>query len=396
MTDAISELEHRRALGRARAKRFYEAHKIEVLEKQKQIRVDALAFRTQETRKDADENDNYNYEVRGDDDDAIAFPNRKVVIKRNKLGVRVAVPKSIPLERCLDVVNKMTENDTHRPLAPATLRKYSSNIRSYFTRTGCKDLLPHLNSPQIICENISKFDIVVSSKLDICQAIIKLLNMGIVPKSIYLDSNYEILNNYYRILKKESDENRNKKKGDEKDSVFHIDDLKKVILDKYGLGSKQNIVINLFSECLKRDDFYLTVTNTVPTDKTKNYLIVPKTGVLKVLIHVHKTAGRYEAESDNLSAGLSKEIRGYITKNKIQIGSPLFKEVKLTGFLTKMFKDAGVDDKVAVNYLRHSAVSSEPNNLTKSQVEMRAKKMNHSYELHQLYRRKIKRMKFDK
>jgi hypothetical protein len=232
----------------------------------------------------------------------------------------------------------MTDNNSDKPLGYKTKEKYTSNIRSYFKRTKTKDLLPQLNNPQVIVNNIDKFtDMVVSSRVDILQSILKLLNMGIIPKSIYIDSNYEILNNHYRILKKESDEGRSIKRTTDDNSVFHIDDLKRLILDKYGAGSKENIILGLYVECAKRDDFNITLTPTIPTDKSINFLIVPAKGNLKVLIHVHKTADRYEAETDSLSAGLSKEIRDYIKKNKIQMGSQLFREKKLTCLKTRVF-----------------------------------------------------------
>jgi hypothetical protein len=405
MTDAISELEHRRALGRARAKRFYEAHKIEVLEKQKQIRVDALAFRNRENPPDDNggvgddshplaEND-YNYAVVSEDGESTIYPNRKRVIKKRKDGTIVSMPKvpnSLPLEYCVERAKQLTNNDGTTDLKKTTNDKYVSNVRMYFKRSGEKDLLRVLNNPELLENIILKMDYSIVTSRDIITMILKLLNLKIYPN--YPKAKYDVIQALYLRYNTKTDSDRKNRTTDDEYATEDMNQLTKLILDKFGENSKQYLLISIYNDAPKRDDLHMRVIASGNDIKSKNenYIIVPTTDSCKLYIQEHKTSGKYKTVIEPLSVKTSTLVRSYMKSNKLKPGDFLFKELKLGPFIKKMFAAVKKPKINGVNALRHSIISTQLNrkDITIEEATKLANTMKHSSATQATYLRKIK------
>ena len=79
---------------------------------------------------------------------------------------------------------------------------------------------------------------------------------------------------YYGTLKISSNDELIDKKNNE--VVIHWDEYEKRVKDKFGVDSKQYLMIMLYSLCNARDDFDIFIVDDpemVKRDTTKNYLI---------------------------------------------------------------------------------------------------------------------------
>ena len=83
---------------------------------------------------------------------------------------------------------------------------------------------------------------------------------------------------------------------------------------------------NLYNELTVRDDFQLIIVSLIKdaTDTDKNYIVVNKKGLITVIINKFKTSEKFGQIVVKLSVSLSKMIRGYIQREKLEVGNSLF------------------------------------------------------------------------
>ena len=162
------------------------------------------------------------------------------------------------------------------------------------------------------------------------------------------------------------------------------------IEQEFGKESKEWLVTQLYLQIPCRDDLYLTfVPNLAGSkDTTKNYCIVPRTGLVKVILHKYKTSAKYGDLTYDLDGSLSQLIREWIAKHKIPVGSPLWKEKSLSSFVSKMNKK--IDIQGSINYLRHLAITGQNiDSMSIEELHQRATQAGHSITMHRDYCRAI-------
>jgi hypothetical protein len=379
---------------RERQRRFYEANKEKIKEKKKLIYrrgTETIATDDKENTPPEDErelpNDSELVPLGKNDADKrkeiLKALNKKITDKTRKLDYEIVK----------DFISTLTHNDTDVPLAETTKGKYAKNMKQFFNLYKKDDLREAYDKPQTIISTINESTLGILSKVDIFTAILKLLNGGIYPK--YSKQKYDLLNDAYLTVKKESDIHRKNKVGNEQLAVDNIDTLTKLIQKKFGEGSKEDIILQLYREVPKRDDFYLEIVHDEKTTEANvNYVIVPKqtNKNVKIFIKRHKTDGKYKPEIEPLSSELSSKIRAYINSNELADGDYLFREKKLGPFIKTMF---GKINKPAINgstELRKIIVSNvlSHESTTIEQAQTLANTMKHNIQTQQLYKRPVR------
>ena len=190
------------------------------------------------------------------------------------------------------------------------------------------------------------------------------------------------------IYKQKSKAQSKKKKEDMDLAVITTDEYLERIDNKFGEGTKEELIANLYMMCPARDNFSLTVVVNVieaNKDKTKNYIIVPRTKAnCKIILNKYKTSNRYLDLTYDLDKDTSNMVRNWITEENIGYGATIFKEKKLSDFISKMHKKINI--KGSINYLRHMIVSNQKiDEMSIEDLVKNATKMMHSPAMHRDY-----------
>jgi len=152
----------------------------------------------------------------------------------------------------------------------------------------------------------------------------------------------------------------------------------------FGENSKMYLLALLYNELTIRDDFQLILTNTYPSDKTKNYL---KLNPLKhtILINKFKTEKKYSPIEEILSKKLSVLITKYIQDNNLQNGDYLFDNKLLSGYILQENKKIGINGGICL--FRQMKITDIYNNPTMKRYDKikLAEIMKHSYNIQQNY-----------
>ena len=178
---------------------------------------------------------------------------------------------------------------------------------------------------------------------------------------------------------------------DEEEAVYDFDEYLTVIEQKYGIDSKEYLISYLYYEITARDNFYLKIIENEDDikDRTKNYLIY--NSKMYIILYNYKT-NKYDSKKYLLSDILSKLIKNYIVKKKLEFNDYLFNNKNLTQFIYNFNKK--IDYKITINSYRHMKASKnldtqEKINDTKHRVEL-AYNLGHTTEATMKYKRIIK------
>jgi hypothetical protein len=384
MTSLEEIVERVKEQNRARAKRYYEKNKTIIAQRRKEKRQQIKEI----LEKHKDEIPVVN-ETPIDEAEEPVNAKKKPITKKFKMKPN---PHYLTLVYCNYLFdNKMTYTSSDKELKPSTINKLKKNIKQFFTLTGENNLRPYLEDPPKIYSIINNAKLSIASKVDITVSILKLLNNNIIPN--YPKAKYDMIDGYYKQFKAESDANRREKTTDDKHAIDSITTLDKLIVNKYGLNSKEHIIMGLYREIPKRDDFYLKIVETKPKTLKENYIVVPKKGAINVIISIHKTGEKYQAETETLTASLSNEIRTYIQTQGLKINDYLFTNKKLGPFIKTMFVKVGKPEINGPTALRHSSVATalSKKDLTVEESRKLAKTMKHSPTVQGLYNRVLKK-----
>lgn len=157
---------------------------------------------------------------------------------------------------------------------------------------------------------------------------------------------------------KSSDETQEK---NEQEPTYSWDQYMQKINEHFEPQDKITMIAKVAREVTTRDDLQLEIVKGIAAsrDKTKNFILVPSKGPIKVIINRFKTDKKYEPIDATLSPELSKDIRAYIAKEKLTVGDYVFGKQKLTGFVGKNNRLIGINpgEGGAFNYFRHMTAS---------------------------------------
>ena len=169
---------------------------------------------------------------------------------------------------------------------------------------------------------------------------------------------YKKLLDLYKVMSYEYNDERMIAKNH---SVIEYTAYMQRLKDVYGGDSKEFLIGSLYGEVTARDDFDLTIVNTLvkSKNKSKNYVVVPRgNGKCTIVLNHYKTVDTYDTFSKELSTDLSELIRAYIQKHKIDYDATLFMERDgLSKFITNMHKKIGLEK--GINTIRHIVISSQ-------------------------------------
>lgn len=310
----------KRNFGKLRAKRFYDKNKAVLLEKRKVIR-------------------------RNRKEDAVV---EKVI----------AIEPVFDLELVTSNLDTLCDNEITR-------KTHQQRIKTFFFITEIDNLHQANESEKIISSmKIATFGKKMKRyRTNSLKNLMESFLFCLDKMNINLGSNSRIkLQDYYNSLKIVSNDELNTSKISNLNSVMNFDTYMEKIKTKFGIESKQFLLISLYNVCTARDDFDLYIVSTqeeTGMDTTKNYLVI-KDNEYFLCIQAYKTSNKKDKIFIQLESPLVKLIDDYMKLHKIEIGGRLFptKNGSNSTFITKMSKDIGIN-RGGISYLRHSKISTE-------------------------------------
>ena len=210
------------------------------------------------------------------------------------------------------------------------------------------------------------------------------LDINLDPK---IRENYQ---DYYGTLKISSNDEIVDKKNNE--LVIHWDEYEKRVKDKFGVDSKQYLMIMIHKICNARDDFDLYIVNDpemVKKDTTKNYLIRDN-DKYTLCMQSYKTSNGKNPIFIIVPEQVNKLLNSYIKKHKIE--SRLFPTARgiNTNFIAAMHKK--IDVTGSISTIRHIIVSTQyDKGLSNEEKVALSKNSFHSLNTQVDYRRNIER-----
>ena len=199
------------------------------------------------------------------------------------------------------------------------------------------------------------------------QAIVKIIDsLKIFPATNPLRKKYTALFDLYKM--KSAKENKVKQ-------AEMVTKPYPVILAKvkefYGENSKQYLLFSLYNEVTCRDDYgnmVIIKTEKEAKDNNRdNYIIVPANPNTKcsIILLNYKTDKKYGEVKIELSTHLSALVRDYIHNKGLQYKDCLLDRSALSNFVGNVFKKLKKEGVIpnkkvgAINYIRHSKISTE-------------------------------------
>ena len=151
------------------------------------------------------------------------------------------------------------------------------------------------------------------------------------------------------------------KQNNENFSIITWKEYESKIKIKFGIQSKEYLMISLYGECNSRDDFDLYIVDDIELvneDLTKNYLI-RKNDLFTICMQNYKTSKNKKPVFIELTNGLNSLLTNYIKTNKIDDRLFPTKNGINSSFISAMNKK--IDVKGSINTIRHIIISSNLN-----------------------------------
>lgn len=318
--DAENKLQRILELNRARQAHYYEKHKAEINAKR----------REKYTHKKITEPSSPKEESNGD------------LGKEHKIDFNKS--KSISYEETINALNTLDISDGSR-------NKYKQDVKRLLSLTQCTNLIKCFKDYKTIINTIHSAtkpngeSYSVNTKKALYQMIIYLIDKLHLPISAKIKQHYL---KQFDISKISSNDHTKEKQ--ENILIPSFDDYLKFIKDKFGENSKPFVLSSLYHEITLRDDFILKIISSSKeaTDEKENYIIVPKTSALTLIINHYKTSNKYGQIKVKISLPLSKMIRNYIKREKLVFGDYLFGSNPLTSFVSKFNKQIGINGGISL------------------------------------------------
>ena len=218
-----------------------------------------------------------------------------------------------------------------------------NNISNLFENAtyGKDDKLYKLNTKKNILESVlfclDNFDIKISSELR---------------------TKYQ---NFYSKIKLMANDELNDKKNNDDHSIITWKEYELKIKIKFGIHSKEYLMVSLYGQCNARDDFDLVIVydiESVKDDITKNYL-VRENNLFTICMQNYKTSKNKQPIFIKLSTELNNLLVNYIKTNKIDDRLFPTKNGLNSPFISAMNKK--IDVKGSINTIRHIIISSNLN-----------------------------------
>jgi len=325
---AEQKLQRIKDQNKARAKKYYEAHKEVISQRRKENRIKV---------------------------------NKIVEEAQPKLPPAEAKKKELRLQTVADVIKSLEELESNK--------KDKTNINNTKQLINILDITDitkaFINSTKVIkkIENATlqrdktkKYSL--NSKKSMYQTILYLLDNFDITVPDKSRKAYKEKHDVCKVQSYMDSEEANK------EEVMSWDEYLQLVVDKFGKESKQYIIASLYKLSGFRDNLQLKIVSEDPKDDKINYIIVPadhnniinKRKNCTVILNTYKTGKLYNSDTIKLTKELSDLIRKYMENNNISFGQYLFGVSKLSGYISKFNATLGLH--IAINKLRHMRVSN--------------------------------------
>lgn len=273
----------------------------------------------------------------------------KAKAKRSEKLAAVVVPeKLITYEDIVFVVTNNTDmKDTTKDIYLKTLKRINKLLQYENYATGLSNADDTIN----IIKGATQFS-VNTIKL-IYQTLLKVIDLLDlkVDKKPYMEQ--------FDLLKiKSTDENKVKQ---ETMILPSFDKYIKDVQQKFGLDSKMYLLAMLYDNMTLRDDYgdliIVDDVKKITPDIDKNYIFVPtdKKGLCILRINSYKTDKKYGIIHKTLSTPVTLLIKRYMTNNNINYGDALFGK-NVGNYISQKNKEINANYE-GVSWLRHIKVS---------------------------------------
>ena len=198
----------------------------------------------------------------------------------------------------------------------------------------------------------------LNTKKNILESVLFCLDNFDIKISSELRTKYQ---NFYGKIKLMSNDELTDKQNNDSYSIITWKEYESKIKHRFGIQSKEYLMISLYGECNARDDFDLYIVDDielVTEDITKNYLI-RKNDLFTICMQHYKTSKNKKPVFIKLSTELNILLVNYIKLNKIDDRLFPTKNGINSSFISAMNKK--IDVIGSINTIRHIIISSNLN-----------------------------------
>ena len=302
-----------------------------------------------------------------------------------KMNTPPPPPIVLPTEYTLEMIQAVFTDHCENA---NTRKKYQTDMKRVFTLCNIQYFTTTIDTYNSIKLSINSSIYSLQTKRGCIQSILVFLEKSGIVIEPKITAQYNVLYEVYGI--KCSDEN-NKKKTANENEVMDYDEYMKIILENYGVNSKQYLIVSLYKECCMRDDYYqIKIIDDLNYDDNLNNYIFRDGDSCSIIMNTYKTSTIYGKQIYPLTEHLDKLINNYIDNNNIT--DFLFPQrKKLSQYITNMNRKIGLLN-ISINTFRHSIIStflSKPDITAEERHEF-SKRAGHTEETQKYYRRLVK------
>ena len=379
----LTKKEHELALGRARAKAFYERNKAAIVKKRQESRKEA-GDQIKQIQMAQLERVEFAANDEEEDEEEEITPPKKKLRKTKKIEYTLTECENL-LKTDPVITNKHT------------LSTYLSSIRRIFARIGTKSLKAGLQNVPLMLKKLTKIEKgneTRTQKNTFQLLTIFMTRYGLLDvfkdKATGLAVQANIIKGF-NVLKYDSHE-------------ITVTDMEKDVpsfntylancKEHFGENSMQYLLSFCYSLFTPRDNFaQMKIIKTLGGDDGEHNFILIKGNKVTFILNQYKTQALYSKivfeVNDKI---LNKLLAKYMERNHLGYGSYLFGLAEhLSPFIVKMHKDLGYTG-IHKNLFRHIRVEdsfSGENKTTKERIQL-ANDMQHSFMTSKNYRRNIR------
>jgi hypothetical protein len=373
-SNAENRLQQIKDQNKARAKKYYEAHKIDIAAKRKAKR--------------AAEKENA-----GLNEIVVPVPNAQVVTK--------AIAKELKAAAKVEELKEQSVRETLRILQEKGVHKTDiNNTKQLNDILDITNIYTAFKKPTEVIKKIEEATLKsnssqlysLNSKKSMYQTVLKLntvLGLGIPPKDL---DKYKTVFEEYKV-----DSHLQSKERAETEEVMDFDEYLEQIAEDYDVGSKEYLIASLYQLHGFRDNLQLKIIQDASKSDPKqdiNYVVVPlsKKTNCTIILNTYKTEKKYGQVFVSIPRPISNLIRDYVDGNRMKENTYIFGNKLLSKFISKFNHDVGLP--VTIDTYRQMRVSNayEHGLDTKQRVQL-AKEMHHAPSTSETYRRIVKRKK---
>lgn len=393
---------HKKALARARSKRYYEKNKAKVIkrvdvrrkrEKQKCDQIDADAD-AEESGYESDTPE-LQYEEYVEPTTRGRGRRRNAVVEEEEEEEEGPTQVHLTNKYTLEHIIHLFEHDPK--YSDKTKKTYISDAKRLFQMTGCEDLKSCLKSYKTMLQNMINNDYSVNSKKQTIQVLLVVLTRYKAAENMFSPKKAAEVIEYVNLQfakYKELSQNQNKEKRSVVLPTF-VQYLKKAEAE-YGKDSKQYLIALLYGKGLAVRDNYKDmklIRSPAENDGKHNFLLWDdQKRQFSLFINDYKTKEHYKSIKFVITnKQLQAALLGYIEKHDIAQGQPILGKSALSATVSKMNKELGYDDALGINFYRHMRISENMGkDLAFEDRHKLAREMGHSMLTQKSYAHSIK------